>query len=84
MRIERRRITRSVAKLARTRRSLRRAAAGPAREATMTQQAVTVLVLERPAAGEKPAEPGAGGDEALVTGELLVEEISIDGMCGVY
>jgi hypothetical protein len=33
MRIERRRITRSVAKLARTRRSLRHAAAGPAREA---------------------------------------------------
>jgi len=50
----------------------------------MTQQAVTVLVPEHPAAGEKPAEPGASGDEALVTGELLVEEISIDGMCGVY
>ena len=50
----------------------------------MTQQAVTVLVPEHPAASEKPAEPGAGGDEALVTSELLVEEISIDGMCGVY
>jgi mycofactocin precursor len=74
-----------VAKLARTRRSLRRAAAGQAREAIVTQQAVTVLVPELPAAaGEKPVGPGAGGDEALVTGELLVEEISIDGMCGVY
>ena len=50
----------------------------------MTQQAVTVLVPERPAAGEQPAEPGASGNEALLTGELLVEEISIDGMCGVY
>jgi mycofactocin precursor len=52
----------------------------------MIQQAVTVLVPEHPAAaaGEKPAEPGAGGDEALVTGELLVEEVLIDGMCGVY
>jgi mycofactocin precursor len=51
----------------------------------MTQQAVTVLVPERPtAASDKPAEPGASGDEALVTGELLVEEVSIDGMCGVY
>jgi mycofactocin precursor len=50
----------------------------------MTQQAVTVLVAERPAASGKPAELGAGGDEALVTGELLVEEVSIDGMCGVY
>ena len=60
-------------------------AAGLAREATMTQQAVTGLVPEHPvAAGEKRPEPGAGRDEALVTGELLVEEISIDGMCGVY
>jgi mycofactocin precursor len=59
-------------------------AAGPAREAGMTQQAVTVLVAERPAASDKPAEQAVGGDEALVTGELLVEEVSIDGMCGVY
>jgi mycofactocin precursor len=51
----------------------------------VTQQAVTVLVPEHPApASEKPAEPGAGGDEALVTGDMLAEEISIDGMCGVY
>ncbi|HJY70867.1 MAG TPA: mycofactocin precursor MftA [Streptosporangiaceae bacterium] len=51
----------------------------------MTQQAVTGLVPEHPAvAGEKPGEPGVGGDEALVGGELLVEEVSIDGMCGVY
>jgi mycofactocin precursor len=50
----------------------------------MTQQAVTVVVAERPAASDKPAEQAAGGDEALVTGELLVEEVSIDGMCGVY
>jgi hypothetical protein len=36
-----------------------------AREATVTQQAVTVLVPEHPApASEKPAEPGAGRDEA--------------------
>jgi mycofactocin precursor len=58
-------------------------AAGQAREATVTQQAVTVLVPEHPApASEKPAEPDASGDGALVTGELLVEEISIDG-CAV-
>jgi mycofactocin precursor len=31
-----------------------------------------------------PAVAGGGADEALVTEELLVEEISIDGMCGVY
>jgi mycofactocin precursor len=50
----------------------------------MTQQAVTGRVPEDPAESEKPAEPGDGGDEERVTGELLVEEVSIDGMCGVY
>ncbi len=31
------------------------------------------------------AHPGNDADdEALVEGDLLVEEISIDGMCGVY
>jgi mycofactocin precursor len=51
----------------------------------MTQQAVTGLAPELPAAAsDKPAEQAVAGDEALVTGELLVEEVSIDGMCGVY
>jgi mycofactocin precursor len=60
-------------------------AAGPTREAGTTQQAVIGLVPECPAsASEKPAEPGVGRAEALVGGELLVEEVSIDGMCGVY
>ncbi len=42
------------------------------------------------AAPPAPAEPvddeapGAAADDALVEEELLVEEISIDGMCGVY
>lgn len=27
---------------------------------------------------------GAVGDELLVEDDLLVEEVSIDGMCGVY
>jgi mycofactocin precursor len=35
---------------------------------------------ERPA--PEPASPA--GDESLVAEELLVEEVSIDGMCGVY
>jgi len=29
-------------------------------------------------------EVGRGAGEALIAGELLVEEVSIDGMCGVY
>jgi mycofactocin precursor len=39
------------------------------------------------AAGEALAaeeEPAGTADEALVAEELLVEEVSIDGMCGVY
>ena len=60
-RIGRRRLTRFGLTLAQTTKSLGVPAAGPAREATVTQQAVTVLVPEHPApASEKPAEPGAG------------------------
>jgi mycofactocin precursor len=50
----------------------------------MTQQTVTGLVAVRPSASDKPTEPVASEDEALATDELLVEEVSIDGMCGVY
>jgi mycofactocin precursor len=62
----------------------------------MTQQAVVetepaelTLTEEKPAAspaegsGEMPS-PRDMADEALVAEELLVEEVSIDGMCGVY
>ena len=35
-----------------------------------------------PTATGEPASPAA--DESLVAEELLVEEVSIDGMCGVY
>jgi mycofactocin precursor len=38
-----------------------------------------VAAREALAAGE-----AAAGDAALIADELLVEEISIDGMCGVY
>jgi len=33
---------------------------------------------------EIPTEPAADTAEPLVEDDLLVEEISIDGMCGVY
>jgi mycofactocin precursor len=36
-----------------------------------------------PAAG-RAAEPAPAGSEALVEEDLLVEDVSIDGMCGVY
>ncbi|HSB86087.1 MAG TPA: mycofactocin precursor MftA [Ilumatobacteraceae bacterium] len=35
-----------------------------------------------PAAEEAAIEPAA--EEAAIEAELLIEEISIDGMCGVY
>ncbi|MEI2639053.1 MAG: mycofactocin precursor MftA [Microthrixaceae bacterium] len=33
---------------------------------------------------ELEAATNAAGEESLVVEELLVEEVSIDGMCGVY
>ena len=51
----------------------------------MTEQAVA----EAARADEQDSRDRAGdgtlvSDEALVADELLVEEVSIDGMCGVY
>jgi mycofactocin precursor len=55
----------------------------------MTQQAVIEATPAQPtpAGGEtadRDSASGHPGDEALVADELLVEEVSIDGMCGVY
>jgi mycofactocin precursor len=54
----------------------------------MTQQAAIEATPAQPTpAGDEPADRAFGdrpGDEALVADELLVEEVSIDGMCGVY
>jgi mycofactocin precursor len=30
------------------------------------------------------AEPGTTGEDRLIEEDLLVEDVSIDGMCGVY
>jgi mycofactocin precursor len=52
----------------------------------MTQQATIEAApareQEEPALVDLPAEQPA--DQALIADELLVEEVSIDGMCGVY
>jgi mycofactocin precursor len=40
----------------------------------------TPTVIEVPPAPE----PEPVADDELVEGELLVEDVSIDGMCGVY
>jgi mycofactocin precursor len=49
----------------------------------MTQQAVIEATSAEPELAEEETVDRAG-EEALVADELLVEEVSIDGMCGVY
>ena len=39
------------------------------------------LIVTEPVAGTRAAEPPEG---ELVEDDLLVEDVSIDGMCGVY
>jgi mycofactocin precursor len=52
-------------------------------EVAMTQQAVIEATPAEPElAGEEAVD--RAGEEALIADELLVEEVSIDGMCGVY
>jgi mycofactocin precursor len=49
----------------------------------MPQQARTEAIPAQPEpAGAEAVD--VAGDEAVIAEELLVEEISIDGMCGVY
>jgi len=45
--------------------------------------ATTELAVGDPGAAGRPHEHGADAGD-LVLEELLIEEISIDGMCGVY
>jgi mycofactocin precursor peptide MftA len=47
------------------------------------QAAVSATTEAQAAALERPADRDRTGDE-LVESELLVEDVSIDGMCGVY
>jgi mycofactocin precursor len=52
---------------------------------SITEDNLTHPVQEGVVAGVDPAPEVAGTDEApLIEEELLVEDVSIDGMCGVY
>ena len=53
----------------------------PTASATTT---VPAAEADRSAPNRSAAEPAGPADESLVAEELLVEEVSIDGMCGVY
>jgi mycofactocin precursor len=62
-------------------------AGGPASAGRMTDPEAGMS--EKTASATTPAEHPAAeaaspDDESLVAEELLVEEVSIDGMCGVY
>ena len=46
--------------------------------------AVTRAPAANPAAPTEPALVSPSPDAPLVEAELLVEDVSIDGMCGVY
>jgi mycofactocin precursor len=50
----------------------------------MTEQAVAEAARADEQDGCDHADGTPVSDEALVADELLVEEVSIDGMCGVY
>jgi mycofactocin precursor len=51
------------------------------RYAAAMEQDTIVAPAESPAVADARTEPA---EDALVEEELLIEEISIDGMCGVY
>jgi mycofactocin precursor len=44
----------------------------------------TIEKLDPQVTGTAEEERKRAADEALIAEELLVEEVSIDGMCGVY
>jgi mycofactocin precursor len=48
------------------------------------QTASATRPAEPRAVAHSTGEPASPADESLVAEELLVEEVSIDGMCGVY
>ena len=51
----------------------------------MSEQTATTPAEQRAAGAASPApDESPAADESLVAEELLVEEVSIDGMCGVY
>jgi len=51
---------------------------------TLTEAAPDVTVAEPVLAEAVPEETVLAEEQELVTADLLVEEVSIDGMCGVY
>jgi mycofactocin precursor len=55
-----------------------------ARESVMSERAATAGVTGTSGETGRPAAEPQTAEPALATADLLVEEVSIDGMCGVY
>jgi mycofactocin precursor len=53
-------------------------------EAGIVEDAARVVDTSPPPAKDSPAEDGARGEKPQILEEALIEEVSIDGMCGVY
>ena len=54
---------------------------GRSHAVTLAEEGAEVITAAGPAGGGASS---SSSDEALVAEEFLVEEVSIDGMCGVY
>lgn len=53
-------------------------------DAGIVEDAARVVDPSPPPAMDRPAEGGARGEKPQIVDEALIEEVSIDGMCGVY
>jgi len=53
-------------------------------EAGIVEDAARVADTSPPPATDCPAEGGPRGEKPQILEEALIEEVSIDGMCGVY
>ena len=51
---------------------------------TVTTTEETTPATDPAPTGDRGAPPAAAATDPLVTADLLVEDVSIDGMCGVY
>jgi mycofactocin precursor len=54
------------------------------RNVEMDEHEVVVEVATPPLSNESPELPSEGQPDELVEEDLLIEDVSIDGMCGVY
>ncbi len=62
----------------------RRLACEPEQQHALQQQHTLERDVEAAAIAESSCASGVEADDELIAEELLIEDVSIDGMCGVY